>query len=317
MAKRKRDVDEDSAAGAVAAEASAAFESEALPVRLSRTQLKNRSKRLRAKRPCHRCGKPGHQKRNCSAASEQQQAGQSDAAADSEDAVQCLGCRRFGHRLTHCTHLRQPHKSTLTAAEQLAQSGEEAHGAANNAGERVVGSGTEQPGQAARGGAEAEEEQPVVPLGSQSALARPARLCYHCGGVSHTAGQCVDGGARWAFAVCFVCGQTGHLSRDCASNEHGVFVRGGACHRCGSKQHKAKHCTEPSAVDAAAGAAEESAAEQAAPVSQRLSMQQLGLSSIASQSRTSKRGRTRSTASATPALAVDKTALNRTDGASE
>jgi len=156
-----------------------------------------------------------------------------------------LGCRRFGHRLSECDHLAPPHQPALTAADALLQ-----HTA--HSGERGA-SGEEERDGAAAEQAEEGSGKAALPDIAAAAQSRKGRFCYHCGSAAHTAAHCVDqagggsggsgGGGQFAFAVCFICQSVGHLARQCPSSDHGIFIRGGACHRCGSKQHKAKHCT--------------------------------------------------------------------------
>ena len=229
--------------------------------RLTRSQLKNRSKRLRARRPCHRCGRPGHKRSECNAdsiRSPHATSAQSDEAA-SADSVQCLGCRRFGHRLTDCTAriAQPPHKPTLTAADALSH--HDAHRRDNGSSSTA-----------------AECAEAVSPVAASTGSEATARFCYHCGNASHTASQCTG---QFAFAVCFICQAVGHLARHCPNSDRGIYVRGGHCHTCGSTQHKAKHCTaqqttqQHSTIQAAAG-------EEAATQPKRLSLHQLGLSHI-------------------------------------
>ncbi|RKP40443.1 hypothetical protein BJ085DRAFT_12929, partial [Dimargaris cristalligena] len=45
------------------------------------------------------------------------------------------------------------------------------------------------------------------------------------------------------YSRCFVCKEEGHLSSQCPKNENGIFVKGGGCRLCGSKQHRAQDCT--------------------------------------------------------------------------
>ncbi|RCN44624.1 zinc knuckle [Ancylostoma caninum] len=46
------------------------------------------------------------------------------------------------------------------------------------------------------------------------------------------------------FATCFVCGQQGHLSRDCEKNANGIYPDGGGCNVCGSTRHLKRDCPE-------------------------------------------------------------------------
>lgn len=49
--------------------------------------------------------------------------------------------------------------------------------------------------------------------------------------------------ADFKFATCFVCGEKGHLSRQCKQNEHGAYIKGtGCCAVCGRKDHLRKDC---------------------------------------------------------------------------
>lgn len=67
--------------------------------------------------------------------------------------------------------------------------------------------------------------------------------CYNCGSWDHTLKDCSQPREDvLRFAECFVCGEPGHLSGQCAKNERGIYPRGGGCRFCGSKQHLAKDC---------------------------------------------------------------------------
>lgn len=73
-------------------------------------------------------------------------------------------------------------------------------------------------------------------------------ICFRCGSTEHRLFECeavVDTErGHLPFAKCFVCGEKGHLSRDCAQNPRGAFPRGGACRVCGLRSHLADECPE-------------------------------------------------------------------------
>ena len=60
----------------------------------------------------------------------------------------------------------------------------------------------------------------------------------------HSVWMCPEprAGDGFNFAVCFICKQQGHLSRQCTQNEHGIYPRGGQCVYCQGKDHLAKDC---------------------------------------------------------------------------
>mmetsp|Transcript_25194 Transcript_25194/g.29156 ORF Transcript_25194/g.29156 Transcript_25194/m.29156 type:complete len:235 (+) Transcript_25194:118-822(+) len=83
--------------------------------------------------------------------------------------------------------------------------------------------------------------------------------CYKCGGTTHSLKLCkkltpdekklVQRGGKidyskmeLPFAVCFICNEKGHLSGMCTKNKNGIYVKGGCCRLCGSKDHLVVNC---------------------------------------------------------------------------
>ena len=54
----------------------------------------------------------------------------------------------------------------------------------------------------------------------------------------------VDITGAYPYATCFVCKEMGHISRDCLSNDNGLYPNGGCCLECGSVRHFRKDCPE-------------------------------------------------------------------------
>ncbi|RWS31826.1 zinc-finger protein-like protein [Leptotrombidium deliense] len=69
-------------------------------------------------------------------------------------------------------------------------------------------------------------------------------VCYRCGSTEHKLSNCTRSANKLNFARCFVCREIGHISRDCPKNTKGVYPKGGACKKCGSKDHLVKDCAE-------------------------------------------------------------------------
>ncbi|CAM6127546.1 unnamed protein product [Calypogeia fissa] len=71
-----------------------------------------------------------------------------------------------------------------------------------------------------------------------------SKFCYNCGENGHRLADCKkplkDGGT--GFAECFVCKKKGHLSKNCPTNPHGIYPKGGCCKLCQGVTHLAKDC---------------------------------------------------------------------------
>ncbi|XP_023123673.1 zinc finger CCHC domain-containing protein 9 [Amphiprion ocellaris] len=77
-------------------------------------------------------------------------------------------------------------------------------------------------------------------------------VCFRCGSTEHEIHKCrakVDPAmGEFPFAKCFICSQTGHLSRSCPDNPKGLYAQGGCCRVCGSVEHFQKDCPEHQAA---------------------------------------------------------------------
>nr|XP_020444076.1 zinc finger CCHC domain-containing protein 9 isoform X3 [Monopterus albus] len=77
-------------------------------------------------------------------------------------------------------------------------------------------------------------------------------ICYRCGSTEHEIHKCkakVDPAlGDYPYAKCFICGQTGHLSRSCPDNPKGLYAQGNCCRVCGSLEHFQKDCPEHQAA---------------------------------------------------------------------
>lgn len=76
-----------------------------------------------------------------------------------------------------------------------------------------------------------------------------AGICYKCGSTEHALAACPKMRSAATdtvlpFATCFVCQGTGHLASTCPNNANGIYVNGGECKHCGSKQHRGTRCPE-------------------------------------------------------------------------
>ncbi|KAK8375509.1 hypothetical protein O3P69_008384 [Scylla paramamosain] len=72
-------------------------------------------------------------------------------------------------------------------------------------------------------------------------------ICYTCGSTEHSSSSCnLKKGSEksFSFATCYICKESGHISRQCPDNPRGLYPRGGACRGCGSVEHLAKDCPD-------------------------------------------------------------------------
>lgn len=70
-----------------------------------------------------------------------------------------------------------------------------------------------------------------------------AEVCFKCGSTEHTYLKCKLGERdNFKFASCFICGEQGHISKQCPENPRGVYPKGGACRTCGDVTHLRRDC---------------------------------------------------------------------------
>jgi len=86
-------------------------------------------------------------------------------------------------------------------------------------------------------------------------------ICYKCGSKDHALRACkkltpkerssftAKGRLDYSqivlpFATCFICNEKGHLSSQCTKNTKGIYIEGGCCKECGSKNHLFAYCPE-------------------------------------------------------------------------
>ncbi|CAD8171693.1 unnamed protein product [Paramecium pentaurelia] len=70
-------------------------------------------------------------------------------------------------------------------------------------------------------------------------------ICYNCGSQKHTLKDCQKPkSGSLKFATCFVCKETGHISRDCPKNPKGLYAYGGGCYICSSTHHTQANCPQ-------------------------------------------------------------------------
>ncbi|KAI8486548.1 Zinc finger CCHC domain-containing protein 9 [Branchiostoma belcheri] len=74
-------------------------------------------------------------------------------------------------------------------------------------------------------------------------------ICFRCGSTEHKSAKCTarnipeqTGKSDLPFAKCFICGESGHLSKSCPDNPRGLYPNGGCCKHCGSVEHHQWQC---------------------------------------------------------------------------
>lgn len=256
-------------------EAPAAF----TPGKLSRTQVKNKLKRERARRPCFRCGIVGHRKEQCTATDSQileykynqnqlegGQGGEEGKGGSVQniDSIACLACRSFGHTIKNCPQLEGTYiRSKGKEGEQGEEEEEEEESDSDSdSSENEIKSKNK------KTKSSPSPSPSSVPGLSAAAKARVSSVqCYTCGAAGHTTRECLSQStaftassslksksssssssspsvppSAYPFAICFICKGQGHISRECPSNTNGIYPKGGKCRNCGDNTHKEKHC---------------------------------------------------------------------------
>uniref|UniRef100_A0A146LIT8 Zinc finger CCHC domain-containing protein 9 n=2 Tax=Lygus hesperus TaxID=30085 RepID=A0A146LIT8_LYGHE len=69
-------------------------------------------------------------------------------------------------------------------------------------------------------------------------------ICFKCGSTEHRLPQCKSKATTLEYATCFICGESGHLSRNCTNNPRGLYPDGGGCKTCGDVTHYERDCPE-------------------------------------------------------------------------
>ena len=70
-------------------------------------------------------------------------------------------------------------------------------------------------------------------------------ICFKCGSNEHALRHCtltLDDDNHLPYATCFICSQSGHISRDCFQNDKGLYPNGGCCNLCWSVKHLKQDC---------------------------------------------------------------------------
>merc|ERR1712071_161878 len=72
--------------------------------------------------------------------------------------------------------------------------------------------------------------------------AKVVAKCFKCGKADHISRNCTIKAEVYTYAECFICHQVGHLTKTWASNDNGIYPRGGSCYKCNEKTHLARDC---------------------------------------------------------------------------